>query len=234
MLKVAVVIRHVDFEDLGCFEGVLSDHGYKIYYYDVGVNEIWTLDPCIPELLIILGGPVGVNQMDDYPFLQEEQHILEARLEANKPTLGICLGAQQMAAALGGEMLPMEDKEIGFSTLTLSDEGKQGPLAELDGVPVLHWHGDQILLPDGATQLASTEHCPVQAFSMGANILGLQFHPEADAESGLERWLVGHAAELASAGIDPSDLRDDAIKYGPALKAAGQAMLKTWLEGLNS
>ena len=102
----------------------------------------------------------------------------------------------------------------------------------LDSVPVLHWHGDAFEIPQGAAHLAATEACTTQAFAIGRNVLGLQFHPEVDAAAGIEPWLVGHAAELSSAGIDPRALRDQAQRFGPALADAAQGMIDDWLKGL--
>lgn len=232
MLKTAVAIRHIYFEDLGSFEAVLTAAGYRVHYYDLGVHELWTLDPPLADLLIVLGGPVGVCETDAYPFLAEERRILEARLAANRPTLGICLGAQQIAATLGAAVAPSGYKEIGFSELSLTDAGRDGPLRYLEGVPVLHWHGDAFAIPDGAVTLASTPLCATQGFALGRNVLALQFHPEVDACGGIERWLVGHAAELAGAGIDPRSLRDEAARVGPALRDAARKMLTDWLKGL--
>ena len=97
---------------------------------------------------------------------------------------------------------------------------------------MLHWHGDAFAIPEGADHLAATPLCRNQAFALGTNVLGVQFHPEADASGGLERWLVGHAVELAAAGVDPRILREDAVRAGPALRQAGRRMLTEWLEGL--
>lgn len=232
MLKTAVAIRHVHFEDLGTFEAVLTAAGYRIHYYDLGVHDLWTLDPPLADLLVVLGGPVGVYETDAYPFLAEERQILEARLEADRPTLGICLGAQQIAATLGATVAPSGHKEIGFSELTLTDAGRVGPLRHLEGVSVLHWHGDAFQIPEDAENLATTALCATQGFALGRNVLGLQFHPEVDACAGIERWLVGHAAELASAGVDPRALREDAQRFGPALRDAARKMLTEWLQGL--
>lgn len=234
MLRTAVAIRHIDFEDIGSFEAVLKAAGYKIHYYDLGVNELWTLDPLAVDLLIVLGGPVGVYETDTYPFLVEEQRLLEIRLAADRPTLGICLGAQQIAATLGAAVTPGGTKEIGFSELSLTDAGKQSPLRHLEGVRVLHWHGDVFEIPDGAVNLAATPLCAAQAFSRGPNILGLQFHTEVNACAGIERWLVGHAVELAAAGIDPRALRADAARVAPPLRAASRKMLAEWLDGLTN
>ncbi|MXO64577.1 glutamine amidotransferase [Altericroceibacterium endophyticum] len=231
MLKTAVAIRHVPFENLGTFEQPLVEAGYKLHYYDIGVDELRTLEPVKTDLVIVLGGPVAVYDTGNYPFLVDEIALLTDRLAENRPTLGICLGAQLMAAALGARVMPGEEKEIGFAPLTLSEAGAQGPLAQLADVPVLHWHGDMFAMPKGADRLAETPACSNQAFALGSNILGLQFHPEANCAR-IERWLIGHACELAAAGLDLSVLRADAARYGAALRDAGQQMFSQWLKEL--
>ncbi len=231
MLRSAVAIRHVHFEHLGTFEAVLAGAGYRLHYHDVGSAELSTLDPVLPDLLAVLGGPVGVYETDAYPFLAEERALIARRLDAGRPLLGICLGAQQIAATLGAKVAPTGVKEIGFAPLALSEAGKRGPLRHLEDVAVLHWHGDAFDIPAGAVGLAATDVC-AQAFGLGPNVLGLQFHPEAEACSGLEPWLVGHACELAAAGIDPRTIRSDAKRFGPRLREASRAMFAEWLEGL--
>src|SRR5439155_9232464 len=126
-------------------------------------------------------------------------------------TFGICLGAQLAARALGARVYPSGVKEIGWGPVDLTDVAASTPLRHLAQTPVLHWHGDTFDLPHAAVCLASTSMCHIQAFSLGSNILCVQFHPEVDPTAGIESWLVGHAAELAGAGIDPRDLRDGAI-----------------------
>jgi len=232
MQRTAVAIRHVHFEDLGVFAPVLSEAGFSIRYRDLDAAPFATLDPLEPDLLVVLGGPVGACETDAYPYLADEQAILAARLAAGRPTLGVCLGAQLMARALGAEVAPMRRKEIGFSPISLTDAGRVGPLRRLAGIPVLHWHGDAFQIPEGAENLAATPLCPTQAFSLGVHALALQFHPEVDVTAGIERWLTGHAAELASAGIDPRGLRDQAAQAGPELAIAARAMLTEWLAGL--
>jgi GMP synthase (glutamine-hydrolysing) len=231
-VKTAVVIRHVDFEDLGTFEAVLTAAGYRLHYHDLGVHDFDTLDPLSSTLLVVLGGPIGVYETNAYPFLADEREILAKRMAADLPTLGVCLGAQQMAAARGAKVAPSGAKEIGFSRLTLSDAGQKSPLRHLEGICVLHWHGDAFETPVGAVNLASTHLCETQAFAIGRNVLGLQFHPEVNACAGIERWLVGHAVELAGADIDPRTLRSDAERYGPPLREGARKMLAEWLERL--
>ena len=231
-MKSAIAIRHVGFEDLGAFAPALRAAGYQVQYWDIGEQELWTLEPVKTDLLIVLGGPIGAYEDDAYPFLAEEIDILEQRLAANRPTLGICLGAQLIARAAGARVFPSGGKEIGFAPIRLSEAGRSSCLAPFADAPMtLHWHGDTFDLPAGAERLASTDLCENQAFALGANIIGFQFHPEASAK-GFEKWLVGHAAELAAGQIDVPRLRVDAQTYGAELESKAQAVLSAWLGGL--
>lgn len=129
---------------------------------------------------------------------------------------------------------PSGIKEIGWKPLALSDAGRNSclaPLAEKD-LHVLHWHGDTFDLPQGATHLAATDLCENQAFQFGANALGLQFHLETAAEA-LESWFVGHAVEIAGAGLSPARLREDSRRLAGACNAAGEACFTAWLDGLS-
>lgn len=232
MARRALVLRHVHFEDLGFFAQPLAQAGYDIRYEDVGEPGFCSGDPLESALLVVLGGPVGVYEEAAYPFLATERAFLASRLEAGRPTLGICLGAQLMAAALGARVFPSGLKEIGFSPLDLTEAGARSPLRHLSGVSVLHWHGDTYTLPAGAEHLAASALIEQQAFALGSHALGLQFHAEAQTGESFERWLVGHAAELAGAGIDPARLREEGRRHDPALKRASQALLAEWLAGL--
>ncbi|MBP1872605.1 GMP synthase (glutamine-hydrolyzing) [Ensifer adhaerens] len=233
-LKSAVVIRHVHFEDLGTFAAPLRRAGYDIKYRDVGTEDFLNFVPDAPDLLIVLGGPIGAYEDLTYPFLQREVEVVRARLKTARPTLGICLGAQLIARASGAKVFPTGAKEIGFDPISLNEAGRASPLRHLERVPMLHWHGDTYDLPTGATLLASTSRNVQQAFSIGSNILGLQFHPEADAGAAFERWLVGHACELAAAKIDIGKLRNDAAEFGATLAVAAEAMITEWLEQVHA
>jgi GMP synthase (glutamine-hydrolysing) len=228
MTRDALAIRHVPFEDLGLLEPLLSARGYRTSYLDAPVEPVTPEAALEPDLLVVLGGPVGVYETEAYPFLGAEREAVAARVRAGRPTLGVCLGAQLVAAALGADVVATGRKEIGYAPLTLTAEGRDSALAPLDGVRVLHWHGDQFAIPEGAVRLAETPGFPNQAFAIGSHVLGLQFHLEAD-HTQIERWLVGHAHELASAGIDPAGIRSDAAAYGPALAEAARRTFDRWL-----
>jgi GMP synthase (glutamine-hydrolysing) len=177
-MKTAIAIRHVHFEDLGSLEPALERAGYQIRFADCGVDDIAALDPVAPDLVVVLGGPIGAYEGDLYPSLKHELSLLEMRLRANRPTIGICLGAQLMARALGARVYPTGLKEIGWGPITLRPAGCESAIRHLGegDTPVLHWHGDTFDLPAGATLLASTEICANQAFSWGRNALAFQFH----------------------------------------------------------
>lgn len=230
-MKKVIALRHIHFEDLGTLEPVLAEQGYQVQYVDPSVESLRHLSERDADLLIVLGGPIGAYDEKIYPFLSGELELIQKWLLAGKPLLGICLGAQLIARALGANVYPLGVKEIGFAPLTLTQAGAQSALAAVDGIPVLHWHGDQFDIPDGAVRLAGTPVGANQAFSFGAQVLGLQFHLEADTNK-LERWLVGHANELGQADIDPHALRADAAQIGKRLHAAARLVLENWLSQL--
>lgn len=224
-----LAIRHVAFEDLGLLAPLLAERGLSVCYAEAGVDAIDAALLMKPELVVILGGPIGVYENDLYPFLDAELVAIRARLDSGKPTLGICLGAQLMAKALGAGVAPGPQKEIGWAPLTLTAEGRASVLAAFATTPVLHWHGDNFELPVGAVRLASTPACPNQAFAIGDKQLGLQFHIEVD-PARIEQWLIGHTVELGKAGIDPRALRRDAATLGRATAEKGRATLAAWLD----
>jgi GMP synthase (glutamine-hydrolysing) len=231
-MKSVLAIRHVHFEDLGSFEAVFAETGYSVRYCDVGVHDLSGIDPLAPDILAVLGGPIGVYEDDKYPFIRDELRLLRERLTSRLPTLGLCLGSQMIAQALGARVHPGRAKEIGWAPISLTPEGRNGPLKHLENVPVLHWHGDTFPLPAGAIRLASTAITENQAFALGPNVLALQFHPEVKAE-GFERWLIGHTLELAT-NKTPTvhDLRDDTKTWAAECGVRGQRMLLDWLERL--
>ncbi|MET0446097.1 MAG: glutamine amidotransferase [Pseudorhodoplanes sp.] len=232
--RSAVALRHVAFEDLGLLSSVLDRAGWDVAFCEAAIDDL--AHPSIEhaDLLIVLGGPIGVYEAEAYPFLTREIQLLERRLKQERPTLGICLGAQLMAKALGARVHAGSIKEIGWGKITLTEQGATtclAPLAE-DSAAVLHWHGDTFDLPNGAMRLASNTHYENQAFSFGRNALALQFHLEADPRQ-LEEWYVGHALELSAAGIPVAQLRAATASVASGLQDRANRIFGRWVHALN-
>lgn len=235
MNREVLAIRHVHFEDLGSFEKVLGERERPVRYLDVGFARIDAPNPASASLLVVLGGPINACDDARYPTLTPLAALIEKRIKAGLPTLGICLGAQLIARVLGARVYRASQREIGWSPLTLTDAGRTSPLRHLDGArtSMLHWHGDTFDLPPDATRLASTPACENQAFAWNDHVLALQCHPEIRTER-FEPWLIGHAAELDAAGADVSALRDATARFGPRLEAAASRMFGEWLDAVDA
>ncbi|VVD67334.1 glutamine amidotransferase [Pandoraea anhela] len=229
--KTLLALRHVHFEDLGTLAPYFAQRGYAIEYVEAPLADLRAIDARAPDLLVVLGGPIGAFDDALHPFVADELALVKARLDAGKPILGICLGAQLMARALGAKVYPLGVKEIGYAPLTLTDAGQSSPLAALGDASVLHWHGDQFDIPPGAVHLARTAIGENQAFALGTHALGLQCHLEADAAR-IESWLVGHACELGAAKIDPVALRNDARQHHARLSEVAPAVIGRWLDAM--
>lgn len=219
-LRRALVIQHIGFEDLGTLAPALISADFAIEYRQAGVTDL--SQPPTADLLIVLGGPIGVYEQTRYPFLADELRLITEWIAAGKPIIGICLGAQLMAAAMGATVFPGEyGKEVGWSPIYSTTSASTNLLLPLfkPGLNVLHWHGDTFELPTGATRLACSQQYENQAFALDTFGLALQFHAEVDA-SQMERWFIGHAAELSQARISVPSLRADSKLYAPALEVA--------------
>lgn len=199
-------LQHVPFEDLGCIETWAVGEGHPL-----SSTRFFELD-LLPELsefdwLIVMGGPMGVYDDDKYNWLSPEKEFIRNSIQAGKTVLGICLGAQLIASALGAKVYPNREKEIGWFPVSPEPDvdsikfiGRAG-----DVVPVFHWHGDTFDLPSGAIRLASSEACLNQAFRIGEKVIGLQFHLEVT-EKSVERLIVNCAGELVDAKyIQPAE-----------------------------
>jgi GMP synthase (glutamine-hydrolysing) len=226
-MKNAIAIRHVGFEDAGILAGLLQDRGISLRYLEAGVDD---LDPATgADLLLVLGGPIGIYEVDRYPFLKRELSLIETAIKNDVPVIGICLGCQALAAVLAARVYPGREKELGWDEMILTEEGKASPLGAIDGVRVLNWHGDTFDLPAGATRLASTKITPNQAFAYGPKVLALQFHVELP-ERDFEKWLIGHTLELANSKVDLGKMRAETARFAPAANEAGKRLFEDWLD----
>lgn len=228
-MLIALVLRHLEIAHLGNLEAVLLDHGYDIRYVDVAAES--PRDHPEPDLVVVLGGDMGAYEKEAHPFLVDELEYLSDRLAAERPTLGICLGAQLIAEALGETVRKGKTVEIGFREVTPTEAGLDSPLRHIAGVPMMQWHSDTFGLPSGAIRLASSSAYSNEAFALGDYALAVQFHPELTADM-YEAWIVGGLDELARLEIESDDLRRDALTNGPAMQAASVAMFSEWLGSL--
>ncbi|ATY31700.1 glutamine amidotransferase [Sphingomonas psychrotolerans] len=231
-MKTGLIIRHTPFEGIAGFREPIEAAGYVLDRVDVTDPGFSGLDFNAPDLLLMMGGPMGVYEREAHPWIAHELERLAERIERGLPTLGVCLGAQMIAAAMGAEVRPGAVKEIGFSPVTLNDPGAVSPLRHVAEVPMLHWHGDTFDLPERVELLASTPAYPHQAFRRGPELLALQFHAEMGEDPRFEAWIENGPAFIAEAGTSPERLRDEHNAHGAAAVAAGQAMIGEWLRGL--
>lgn len=180
--------------------------------------------------LIVMGGPMAVYQADKFPYLPDEMRLIEQAVKDDLPVLGVCLGGQIVAAALGAKVTKNPaGKEIGWHPVRLSDAATDdrlfGGIAQ-DILP-FHWHGDIFELPNGAVSLASSDRTPCQAFRYGSNVYALQFHLEVTVES-----VAGMAAawprELEREKIVASEMIADTAKHLPKLEAIGETVFGRW------
>jgi len=182
--------------------------------------------PSVAELggLVVMGGPQDANDDERYPGLAAERRILAEAVSAEVPVLGVCLGMQLLAVALGARLHLRHGQEIGFAPVELTERGAIDPLlapfASERSATFLHWHSDAVELPSGAELLASTRPTPVQAFRIGSAV-GTQFHPEADAAL-LESWLATDAMVASLAPAHVERIRSDGQAHLPALRAPAQ------------
>jgi len=230
-MQNAVAIYHVAFEDAGTLGPVLDERGVKLTYLQAGRDDLSPAKDA--DLVLVLGGPIGIYEIDRYPFLKDELNVVEAVVKQGTPVVGICLGAQALAAVLAARVYPGAQAELGWDELILTEEGKASPLGVLEGLRVLNWHGDTFDLPAGATRLASTPLTPNQAFTYGPKVLGLQFHVELEGRD-MERWLIGHTLELAKHDVNLAEMRNATARYAPPTNVASRRLFNTWLDGLSA
>lgn len=213
-MKKLLVCQHVAFEILGTLNPLFKDNGFRIRYlnFDRRPQAKPSLDGY--HGLIVLGGPMNANDSSTHPHLLTEIRLIETALDREIPVLGICLGAQLIARALGAEVRRHSEKEIGWYDVSVTEEGRRDPLFShfRRSERIFQWHEDTFDIPNGAAHLASSPGCPNQVFRYGSRVYGLQFHLEVD-EPLIERWLRTpvHKKELETVKttIDPARIRSE-------------------------
>lgn len=189
----AYVFQHVPFEGLGCIQSWLDQNQYQTQY--IRMYE----DPVLPssesvDLLIILGGPMSVNEEAAFPWLKKEKEFIRKIIDAKIPLLGICLGAQLIASALGKQVHPNWEKEIGWFEIQRVPS-PSSTFSFPEKATVFQWHEDTFEIPDDAIHLATSIACKNQAFQLDRRTIGLQFHLETSLET-MELLLESSTNEL--------------------------------------
>jgi GMP synthase (glutamine-hydrolysing) len=220
---------------LGNFESVLREHGFDIDIIDGAAPALALADALAEaadaELLIVLGSSAGVYEANRHAFIAPELDHVRARLAAERPTLGVCFGAQLIAAALGSDVRPGGTVDVGYREVTPTAAGLSSPLRHVSGVRMAEWHGDTFDLPEGCTLLASSAAYENEAYGIGDWLLAVQFHPELTDEMH-EEWLSSGIDYVERNGYTPHTLRAQRAHYGAPMQRASQHMLAAYLESL--
>ena len=211
-----LAFRHVPFEHLGRIEPELERRGIGIDYADLYQPGAAAPDPARYDGLIFMGGAMSVN--DGLPYLEREARWIAQAMEAGRPVLGVCLGAQLIAKALGARVYRNPVKEIGWFEIELTGEGAADPLfaGAAQRETVFQWHGETFDLPPGARWLASSPACRHQAFRIGDSAYALQFHLEVTPEM---------IADWCSQDLNCGDMREVRTPIDYAYNAARLAAL---------
>jgi GMP synthase (glutamine-hydrolysing) len=233
-VKPILVFQHVPHEMLGTIGGAIENAGMEYRYVELYASIPRRLDLDQTAGLIVLGGPMNVDQCDEYPFLDPEVAWIREAVSKKLPVLGVCLGGQLLAKALGAKVAPNGVKEIGWYEADLTPEAAGDPLfaGSGDKIRVFQWHGDTFALPGGAVRLAGSRLCAQQAFRYGDSAYGLQFHLEMTAAM-IEEWLseAVNSRELASLSyIDPDEIRRQTPEYLPQMQAIGAKLFGRFAE----
>ena len=230
-----LVFQHVAVEPLGTLDDLIRARGHRISFNNFERHPVAEPDLDRYRGLIVLGGPMNVEDQHRRPHLKTELEAIERALEQGKPVLGICLGAQLLAHVLGARVRRFDRPELGWYELAISAEGRRDKVLGAAGarLPVFQWHSYSYDLPHGATHLASTDTCEQQAFRFGGNAYGFQFHLEAD-EDVIDRWLglPSFRPELAAPGLatDERAIRGETAKLVAATRGTAAAVFNNFLD----
>lgn len=225
----AVIFQHMESNPPGKFLQILQAQDVACRIIRTASESIKDFDALAPDLVMIMGGSPGVYQAQDYPFLKEEIMILEKRLAADEPTLGICLGAQLMAAALGEKVFKgPQGPEVGWFDLTLTPSGLGSPVRAYAGRKIMQWHGDTFDLPGDAVLLASSAAYTNQIFSHGRHAIAFQGHVEVT-DAILNDWFVEDAGKFVGRSEELQIIRSDTKRNIEAMNRATDIFLKEWL-----
>jgi len=234
-MEEVLVFQHDPFEDLGFFAEVLDRERATYRTIRLFHGEMPAEDWKHVAALIVLGGPMAVEDEEKFPFLRWEKRIIRAAIDESVPILGVCVGAQLIAATLGARIYRGSVKEIGWNPISITPHGQVDSLLGYlpESATVFQWHGDGFDLPAGAVCLASSPHYEIQAFRLGKIIYGLQFHLEATARM-IERWIGERSKDLASTPyVLPEKILVDTQSYATTSKYYGERFLSEFIRRIS-
>ena len=190
-----LIIKHIDIEGPGTFGDFLTKKNEPFRIVELGAGEKLPSTLNGINAVVVLGGPMNVYEEDKYPFLKEEDVFIKRVLASEIPFFGICLGSQLLAKAAGAKVVRSPVKEIGWYNIALTSDGKSDPLFQgfRENEEIYHWHGDMFEIPKSGALLASGTGCPHQAFRVGKNAYGIQFHVEVTDKS-IKEWCDEYSA----------------------------------------
>lgn len=226
-----LVIQHVASESPGLLKQVLEEGGWEVDLVRIYRNESVPRNLGHHGGLVVMGGPMGAYDTDRYPCLDEERRLILAALEHDRPVLGICLGSQLLAAALGAAVVPNIRREIGWHTVHFTRSAANDALWQgvADDITAFHWHGDRFDLPTKADSLAWSNLTDCQAFRWGRSAYGILFHLEVN-QRAVDRITTAFQAELLSTNQRPADIRAAAAEHLPGLQRVGREVFARWVE----
>lgn len=220
-MNIAVCLQHVAFEGPGIFEPLLERRGYRVTRRLVPEEG---LPPAPGDVLLVMGGPMSVN--DSLPWIAEELAFIHRAIAQRVPIVGICLGAQFLARALGATIKPGPTFEVGFLPITVTEAGSHDPF--FAGLPstmtVFQWHGEGFDPPPDCAVLATSEFYPVQAFRYGDRVYGLLFHVELD-EQGIQALCRECPGDLKRGGRSAETILTTAGAHLPSLHAMAETII---------
>lgn len=228
-MSTVLALQHVNCETLGTIADALQSAGFRAQYVRPFEGE-WVPGTVGDAAgLVVMGGPMGVYDHPTYPFLLDEMRLIEQAIREGKPVLGVCLGSQLIAAALGATVWKGKRKEIGWHPVTLTGDGAADPLWTGIESPFVafHWHGDVFDLPPGAISLASSDLTECQAYRYGSKVYGFLFHMEVT-DSLIEGMVGMFSDELREVGIDGRELMGQAKGQLPRLRSIGGQVFRRW------
>ena len=225
--RSAVVLQHVAFEGPGAYARALLESGFDVHSWFVPSQGLPDGDE---DALLVMGGPMSVH--DPLPWIAGEIAYIRHAIQREIPVLGVCLGSQLMACAVGGSVYPGDHAEIGLGEIETTDDGKRDPCFRVfpESMTLIEWHGEGIFVPDACTILAQSDSYPVQAFRTGKRAYGLVFHLELE-ETDLATLCRECPRDVLTSGQKAVEIVAEARPYIPGLQGLAQSFLKCMLQG---